>query len=82
MIFSFPDAPIWFMKWVKTNHMDNIYDRLPRPVNLKNDFELKKSAVEYFTQIGIHSWHNIDDNYLWFDINENDSIWTFEILRG
>lgn len=84
MTFSFNKAPIWFCQWVQKFHIDNLHKLAPISCDWSKEkqAEQRKNCAEYFNRNGVTSWYNINDDQIWFDIDENDSIWLFEILRS
>jgi hypothetical protein len=83
MIFRFRDAPEWF-----TDHICNYYTKelhtIQKAANTEptySDQKFKKIAVNYFISKGFTVWLD-QENHICFDIDQNSSKWTFEILRG
>lgn len=82
MQFSFRDAPEWFYNHLIEHYIDELHSIQMAGKKTKeyNDEQFKRIAVEFFTNKGFTVWQN-EAGQLWFDVDQNDTKWTFEILR-
>lgn len=83
MQFSFRDAPEWFSDHILKYYIDELHSIQMAGKKSKeyNDEQFKQIAVEFFTDKGFTVWLN-KNKQLWFDVDQTDSKWTFEILRN
>lgn len=84
MQFAFRNAPEWFYDHIIKYYTDDLY-RIQKTLGvdpkLHNNREFKQITVDYFTEKGFTVWLDEDDT-LWFDIDQDSTKWTYEILRG
>ncbi len=78
------DCPEWFNTLLINNYINELHiikRKAEQEHSAYDDKQFKNIAVEFFKNKGFIVWLD-EKNQLWFDINENDSRWTFEILAN
>lgn len=83
MQFAFRDAPEWFGDHILKYYIDELHNiQMARKKSKEyNDEHFKRIAVEFFTNKGFEVWLD-KNNQLWFDVDQTESKWTFEILKN